>query len=79
MGRGGSSGFFESDVPATMHRCHNLLHAVKKSTREVSTLGRERVLPWYKGDGREMEKIEFSGVHRVIWTYTKVVSYVRCS
>ena len=46
-----SFGFFESDTPANMYRRHNLLHAVKKLTREVTTLGRERVLTWYKGKG----------------------------
>ena len=30
------------------------MYAVKKSTREVRTMGTERVL-WYKGRGREME------------------------
>ena len=36
-------GFFESDVPAKMHKRHNLLYAVTKSNSEVTTLGRERV------------------------------------
>ena len=40
-----------------MMLCHNLLYAVKKLTREVTTLGRESVLPWYKGKGREFENI----------------------
>ena len=40
-------------------RRHNLLHAVKKSTREVMALVRESVLPWYKGEGREMGKTVF--------------------
>ena len=35
------------------------LHAVKRSTREVKALVRERVLPWYKGEGREMGKTQF--------------------
>ena len=35
-------GFFESELPATMQRRHSFLHAVKKWTREVTTLGRER-------------------------------------
>ena len=60
-----------------MPKCHSILHAVKKSTRqwkvkewktqlldlmayhtqfmELTTLGRERVLPWYKGKGSEVE------------------------
>ena len=59
-------GFFKSNVPAITHRRHNLLLAVEKLTREVMTLGRERVLPWYKEDGKEIEKSSFSGVHRVI-------------
>ena len=54
-----STGFFEeSDAPAKTHRRHNLLYAVRKLTREVTTLGREGVLPWYKGKGSEMENPE---------------------
>ena len=42
------------------HRRHSLLHAVEKSTSEVKALVRERVLPWYKGKGREMGNRSFS-------------------
>ena len=45
-------GFFESELTAKQHRCHNFLHAVKKSTSEVKALGRERVLLWYKEEGK---------------------------
>ena len=41
-----------------MHRRHKLLHAVRKLTREVTTLGMESVLPWYKGKGSEMDYIK---------------------
>ena len=41
-------GFFKSSLPAKMHRHHNRFHAVKKLTRKVKQLGRERVLLWYK-------------------------------
>ena len=42
------------------HRCHSLLHAVKKSTREIRALVRERMLlPLYKGEGREMGKTSY--------------------
>ena len=34
--------FFESDISAMTHRHHKHLHAVRKSTREVTTLGRRR-------------------------------------
>ena len=50
---------FESEAPATTHGRHSFLHAVKKLTREVKTLGRERVLTWYKGKGSEMENTSF--------------------
>ena len=30
-----SSGFLKSDVQATMHRCHNLLHAVKNDVTSL--------------------------------------------
>ena len=30
------------------------------------------MLPWYKGQGREMGKYHFSGVHTVIRTYTQI-------
>ena len=30
---------------------------------------RERVLPWYKGEGKKMGNSSFSGVHRVTLTY----------
>ena len=33
-------------------------------------LVREWVLPWYKGEGKEMEIHHFPGVHRVTQTYT---------
>ena len=48
----------KSPISATMHRRHSLLHAVKKSTREVKALVRERVLPWYKGEEWEMGKTD---------------------
>ena len=38
-------------------RCVDII-IVRKSTREVTTLGREGVLPWYKGKGSEMENPE---------------------
>ena len=47
-----SSGFFEFEIPATMQKRHNLLDAVKKLTREVTTLGRERIKEKEKGDGQ---------------------------
>ena len=53
-----------------MHRRHNLLYAVRKLTIEVTTLGSERVLPWYKGKGSRLEISHFSGAHRVTRTYT---------
>ena len=34
-------------------RCDIIMHAVKKSTREYEPLVRERVSPWYKGEGSE--------------------------
>ena len=44
------------------HRRYNFLYAVKKSTREVTPLVRERVLLWYKGKGSEMEhKLQHNG------------------
>ena len=36
--------------------------------RIVNTKGNESVLPWYKGEGREKEKVS---VHRVIKTYVQ--------
>ena len=54
------------------HRRHSFLYAVTKLTSEVTTLGRERVLPWYKGKGREMGNTPFLGVHRVTRTYKPV-------
>ena len=53
-------------------RPHNLLHAVIKSTREVTTLGRERVLPWYKGK----EIHHFLGVQRVTWTLFEIYNTI---
>ena len=41
--------------PMSSLRCHNLLHAVKKSTREVRALVRERVTLVY-GKGKRDEK-----------------------
>ena len=46
-------------LPTSHLRCHSLLHVVKKSTREVKAFVRERVLPWYKEEGREMGKTSF--------------------
>ena len=40
-------------------------HAVAKSTREVTTLGRERVLPWFKGKGSEMENTSVTACRRL--------------
>ena len=50
-----SFGVFEFELPAMVHKRHRLLYAVRKSTKEVTTLVRERVLPWYNGKGKEME------------------------
>ena len=46
-------GFFNQ---TSQLRCTEVLHAVKKLTREVKALVRESV-PWYKGEGREMGKM----------------------
>ena len=51
------------------HKPHSFLHAVKKMTGEVKALGRERVLPWYEGKGKGMEKHNFSGVHRLLVSF----------
>ena len=48
-----------------MHRLHNLLYAVRKSTREVTTLGRERVLPWYMGKRSEMGNTNVTKKHQL--------------
>ena len=34
-----------------------ILCAVKKMTREITAIVRERVLPWYKGEGIEKVKL----------------------
>ena len=67
--------FFESNVPAMMHRLHNLLNAVTKTTREVTTLVREREREIYPGIREREARWEihhFSGVHKVYVRVTKV-------
>ena len=56
------SGFLKCDIPAKLHKCHNLLYAVRKSTSKVNQLGRERVLPWYKG--KKKRDVKFHMVNR---------------
>ena len=52
-----------------MHKRHRVLHAIKKLTREVTTLGRERDLGISEREAR-WKISNFPGEHKVIPTYT---------
>ena len=56
-----------------MPRFHSLLYAVKKQWGYLTILGRENVLPWYKGERKEMGKVKQWNMNEMCLVYKGII------